>query len=391
MADKRDYYEVLGVERDATEDQIKRAFRKKAVKLHPDHNDAPDANEQFAELNEAYSVLSDDQKRAMYDRYGTVDGAGMGSGYVDFSDIFGGMGVDDIFSSFFGGGGSGGGSGRGRAQRRAGRDMAISLTISLEEAATGCKKTISYDRLAPCEDCDGHGTTEGGAEKPCPRCGGTGYVTTVQRSIFGQMQSSSPCPECNGEGTVIDKPCKHCHGEGRTRTHERLDVEVPAGVSTGRQLRLRGYGEAGYRGAAAGDLLVTIQVADHERFVRQGDDLMTDVHVGIAEAALGCTVEVEGILPDETFELKIPAGTQYGGMVTAPNHGMPRLGGGGSRGRFVGRVIVDVPTKLSRKAREALVEYAEAAGESLDEAGADASKNRSVGDRIRDAFDDMLD
>ena len=387
VADKRDYYEVLGVERDATADQIKRAFRKKAVKLHPDHNDAPDANEQFAELNEAYSVLSDDQKRAMYDRYGTVDGMPGGSGYVDFSDIFGGMGVDDIFSSIFGGGAARGSSPRDRARRRAGRDMAISLSISLEEAATGCKKTISYDRLAPCEDCAGSGMGEGGQEKACPRCNGTGYVTTVQRSIFGQMQSSSPCPDCGGEGTVVDTPCSHCGGEGRVRTHEHLDVEVPAGVATGRQLRLRGYGEAGYRGAASGDLIVTIQVDAHERFERHGDDLVCDVHVGIAEAALGCVVEVEGILPDEEFELEVPAGTQYGSALTVDGHGMPRLGGGGSRGRFVARVVVDVPARLSAEAREALERYAEAAGEHA----AGTAKKRTMGDRIRDAIDDILD
>lgn len=385
MADKRDYYEVLGVERDATADQIKRAFRKKAIKLHPDRNDAPDANEQFAELNEAYSVLSDEQKRSMYDRYGTVDGM-PGSGYVDFSDIFGGMGVDDIFSSFFGGGAASGGSSRDRARRRAGRDMAISLSVSLEEAAQGCKKTISYDRLAPCEDCDGTGREDDGQEVTCSRCGGTGYVTTVQRTVFGQMQSSAPCPDCNGEGTVIDHPCPHCHGEGRARTHERLDVEVPAGVATGRQLRLRDCGEAGYRGAASGDLIVTIQVEAHDRFERHGDDLVSEVHIGIAEAALGCTIEVEGILPDEEFELEIPAGTQYGSMVFAEGHGMPRLGGGGARGRFVARVIVDVPTKLNAEAREALERYAEAAGED-----AAPEKKRTMGDRIRDAIDDILD
>lgn len=386
VADKRDYYEVLGVDRDATADQVKRAFRKKAVKLHPDHNDAPDANEQFAELNEAYSVLSDEQKRAMYDRYGTVDGMPGGSGYVDFSDIFGGMGVDDIFSSIFGGGASGGNGPRDRARRRAGRDMAISLSLSLEEAATGCKKTITFDRQGPCEDCGGSGRAEGGQETTCPRCNGSGYVTTVQRSIFGQMQSSSPCPDCNGEGTVIDKPCPHCAGEGRTRTHERLDVEVPAGVATGRQLRLRGYGEAGYRGAASGDLIVSIEVAEHERFERHGDDLVSKVHVGIAEAALGCTVEVDGILPDEEIELEIPAGTQYGSLITVEGHGMPRLGGD-ARGRFIAQVIVDVPTRLSGEARSALERYAEAAGEE----GAGTTKKRSMGDRIRDAIDDILD
>ena len=228
---------------------------------------------------------------------------------------------------------------------------------------------------------------EGGQEKACPRCNGTGYVTTVQRSIFGQMQSSSPCPDCGGEGTVVDMPCSHCGGEGRVRTHERLDVEVPAGVATGRQLRLRGYGEAGYRGAASGDLIVTIQVDAHERFERHGDDLVCDVHVGIAEAALGCVVEVEGILPDEEFELEVPAGTQYGSALTVDGHGMPRLGGGGSRGRFVARVVVDVPARLSAEAREALERYAEAAGEHA----AGTAKKRTMGDRIRDAIDDILD
>lgn len=383
MADKRDYYEVLGVERDATADQIKRAFRKKAVKLHPDRNDAPDANEQFSELNEAYSVLSDEQKRAMYDRYGSVDGI-PNNGYVDFSDIFGGMGVDDIFSSFFVG--SAGGGQRSRAQRRAGRDMGIALSVTLEEAATGCKKTIAYDRLATCDDCHGSGMGEGGSEKTCPRCGGSGYVTTVQRSIFGQMQSSSPCPDCGGEGTIVDKPCSHCHGEGRSRTHEKLDVEVPAGVATGRQLRLREYGEEGYRGAASGDLLVTIQVEEHERFQRHGDDLFCDVHVGIAQAALGCTLKLEGIMPHESFELEVPAGSQYGSTVTISNYGMPRLGGGGARGRFIARIIVDVPTNLSSDERDALEHYAELSGE-----GATANKKRSMGDRIRDAIDDMLD
>ena len=196
MSETKDYYEVLGVDRDADQRTIKRAFLKKARTVHPDVSDDPDAEEKFKELNEAYSVLSDEQKRANYDRFGTADGMGS-NGYVDFSDIFGGMGVDDIFSSFFGGGGRGGS--RGGAQRRRGRDMAISLTISLEDAALGCKKTISYDRLAPCKHCKGSGREKGAEEKQCPRCHGTGYVTTVQRSFLGQVQSSSPCPDCHGE------------------------------------------------------------------------------------------------------------------------------------------------------------------------------------------------
>lgn len=381
MSDKRDYYEVLGVERDADARTIKRAFLKKAREVHPDVSDDPDAEMKFKEVNEAYSVLSDEQKRANYDRFGTADGMG-GSGYVDFSDIFGGMGMDDIFSSFFGGGAAGGHA--GRQQRRQGRDMAISLSVTLEEAAQGCTKTISYDRLAPCEDCHGTGLAEGAKEEPCKRCHGTGYVTQVQRSIFGQVQSSTPCPDCHGEGTVIDHPCDMCDGQGRTPTHEKLDIKVPAGISSGRQLRVSGYGEAGYRGAPAGDLIVSVEVERHDRFERHGDDLYLDLSVSMVQAALGCTVEVDGIMPDERVSMHVPAGSQPGSLVTVEGRGMPRIGGGGARGRLVARVKVVVPTELSAEARQALERYEEAVGE-------DFERKRSVGDRIRDAIDDILD
>ncbi len=381
MSDKRDYYEVLGVERDADARTIKRAFLKKAREVHPDVSDDPDAEMKFKEVNEAYSVLSDEQKRENYDRFGTADGMG-GSGYVDFSDIFGGMGMDDIFSSFFGGGAAGGHA--GRQQRRQGRDMAISLSVTLEEAAQGCTKTISYDRLAPCEDCHGTGLAEGAKEEPCKRCHGTGYVTQVQRSIFGQVQSSAPCPDCHGEGTVIDHPCDMCDGQGRTPTHEKLDIKVPAGISSGRQLRVSGYGEAGYRGAPAGDLIVSVEVERHDRFERHGDDLYLDLSVSMVQAALGCTVEVDGIMPDERVSVHVPAGSQPGALVTVEGRGMPRIGGGGARGRLVARVKVVVPTELSAEARQALERYEEAVGE-------DFERKRSVGDRIRDAIDDILD
>lgn len=382
MADKRDYYEVLGVDRDADQRTIKRAFLKKAREVHPDVSDDPNAEEKFKEVNEAYSVLSDEQKRANYDRFGTADGPGMGSGYVDFSDIFGGMGMDDIFSSFFGGGATAGG--RARAQRRGGRDMAITLTVSLEEAARGCTKTISYDRLATCEDCHGTGAADGASEKQCPRCHGTGFVTTVQRSIFGQVQSSSPCPDCGGEGTVIDAPCEMCSGQGRTPTHEKIDIEVPAGIASGRQLRVRGYGEAGFRGAESGDLIVNVRVAEHGRFQRSGDDLLCEVSVPMASAALGCTVEVEGILDDERIAVEIPAGTQFGDTVTVDGRGMPRSGGGGSRGRLIVRIAVVVPKKMNAAAREALERFAKEMGEQV-------APRKTVGDRIRDAIDDILE
>lgn len=380
MSGKRDFYEVLGVERDADQRTIKRAFLKKAREVHPDVSDDPNAEELFKEVNEAYSVLSDEQKRANYDRFGSADGPGMNSGYVDISDIFGSMGMDDIFSSFFGG--SRGGA-RNAAARRQGRDMAISLTVTLEEAAVGCTKTISYDRLAPCEDCQGTGRSEGATEQQCPHCHGSGFVTTYKRSIFGDVQSSAPCPDCQGEGTVIDHPCEMCEGQGRTPTHERLDLQIPAGVATGRQLRVAGYGEAGYRGAEAGNLLVTIQVAEHERFQRHADDLYTEVSVSMVQAALGCTVSIAGILEGEEVQIKVPAGTQYGETVVVEGFGMPRMGREG-RGRLIARIAIVIPEKLSSEARELLERYEEVVDEQYD-------KHRGVGARIRDAIDDILD
>ena len=240
MEPKKDYYEVLGVDHDADAKTIKRAFLKLARKLHPDVSDAPDAEERFKEVNEAYTVLSDDQKRANYDRYGDPNGpAGFGSDYVDVSDIFGGggFGFGDIFDSFFGG------QGRGGAQTRTrGRDMGIHLRITLAEAAAGCKKTVSYERLAPCDDCGGTGVAEGGHAKTCDRCHGSGRVVEVQRTIFGQMQSQSTCPVCHGSGKVVDKPCETCEGQGRTPSREKVEVQVPAGIHSGQTLTVEGKG-----------------------------------------------------------------------------------------------------------------------------------------------------
>lgn len=381
VSDQKDYYEILGVDRDADQKTIKRAFLKKARQVHPDVSDDPDAEQKFKEVNEAYSVLSDEQKRANYDRYGTADGP-MGSGYVDMSDIFSGMGFDDIFSSFFGG--SAAGSGAGRRQRRNGRDMAIAISITLEEAALGCTKTITYNRLAECEDCHGTGAAEGGHETTCSRCHGSGFVTTVQRSIFGQVQSSSPCPDCDGTGTVIDHPCDMCNGQGRTPTHEKIDITIPAGIASGRQLRVNGYGEAGYRGAESGDLIVTVNVEEHERFHRIGDDLACEIEISMAQAALGCTVDVPGIMPDETITFTVPAGTQYGDTVIAEEMGMPRTNGT-TRGRALAQVRVNIPTKLSGEARELLEKFADIQGDTY------THSKKSVGSRLRDAIDDILD
>lgn len=358
MESKRDYYEVLEVPRDADEKTIKRAFLKKARKLHPDVNDAPDAEERFKEVNEAYTVLSDEQKRANYDRYGDPNGpAGFGSDYVDVSDIFGGggFGFGDIFDSFFGGMG---GRGSGAAQRTHGRDMGIRLTITLEEAAAGCTKTVAYTRLAPCEDCGGTGAADGGKTRTCERCHGTGRVVEVQRTIFGQMQTQAPCPVCHGEGQVIDHPCETCEGQGRTPSRERVEVQVPAGVHSGQTLTVEGKGEAGVRGDACGNLVVSVEVAESERFERQGDDLYCRVVVDSLQAIVGCTVTVDGIMEGEQVTVRVPAGCQFGQRVVVEGYGMPRVGMS-ARGNLVAVVNIETPRDLTKeqiRSVEALVD-----------------------------------
>ena len=339
----KDLYEVLGVDRDADARTIKRAFLKKARKLHPDVNKSPDAEEQFKELNEAYSVLSDERRRANYDRFGDPDGpSGFGGGdYVDMSDIFGG-GLGDIFESFFGGSRAGGAA----QQRTRGRDMGISLRITLEEAAAGCTKTISYDRLAPCDDCNGSGVAEGGTETTCTRCGGSGRVVEVQRTIFGQMQSQSTCPVCGGTGRVVDKPCETCDGQGRAPERETVEINIPAGIHSGQTVRIEGKGEAGIRGDRAGDLVARIDIVAHERFERQGDDLFCQVSVDAFDAMLGTTVDVPGIMADEVVRVEIPAGCQYGQQVRVEGKGMPRQGTS-ARGSVIALVEVRVPDDLT--------------------------------------------
>ncbi len=343
---KRDYYEVLGVDKDADARTIKRAFLKLARTLHPDVNKEPDAEEKFKEVNEAYSVLSDDQKRANYDRYGDPNGpAGFGSDYVDVSDIFGGsgFGFGDIFDSFFGGGRGGAGA----QARTRGRDMGIHLQITLEEAAAGCAKTLSYERLAPCDDCNGTGAAVGGRMQTCSRCHGTGRVVEVQRTIFGQMQTQSACPDCGGSGQVIDHPCETCDGQGRTPSREKVEVKIPAGIHSGQSVKVEGKGEAGLRGEVSGDLVVSVEIKPSERFERQGDDLYCTVKVDSLQAILGTKVVLDGILEGEKAEVEIPAGCQFGQQVVIERRGMPRMGMI-ARGNLVAVVQVETPTDLTK-------------------------------------------
>ena len=347
MEPKRDYYEVLEVPRDADAKTIKRAFLKKARKLHPDVSDAPDAEERFKEVNEAYSVLSDDQKRANYDRYGDPNGpAGFGSDYVDVSDIFGGggFGFGDIFDSFFGGG-----AGRAGAQARTrGRDMGIRLTVTLEEAAAGCHKTDDGTDQPFTQNGSGTGAAEGGRTHACERCHGTGRVVEVQRTIFGQMQTQTTCPVCHGQGQVIDHPCETCEGQGRTPSREKVEVQVPAGVHSGQTLTVEGKGEAGVRGDASGNLVVSIEVQESDRFERRGDDLFCTVRVDSLQAILGTTVTIDGIMEGERVTVEVPAGCQFGQQVVVERKGMPRMGMI-ARGNLVAVVQVETPRDLTKK------------------------------------------
>ena len=376
----KDLYEILGVSRNATDDEIKKAFRKQARKLHPDVNKSPNAEEEFKELNEAYDVLSDPNKRAYYDRTGSTPGAAGGSGpygtgYVDFGDIFGSGGfggMGDIFSSFFSGMG-------GSAQvRREGRDMGVGLRLTLEEVATGVKKEIVYDRLAPCQDCDGTGLGEGGKEVSCPECGGSGRVVSVQRTFLGDMRTTSTCGSCGGTGRSIDNPCPECEGQGRVPDRQRVTVEVPAGIRDSQQLRVTGFGEAGLRGAAAGNLIVTCRIQPHDFFERDGDNLHARANISMVQAALGAEIEVDGIMPDEKVGVRIPEGCQNDQVIRVRGKGMPKFRSD-LRGDLFVHASVVIPKKLTKSQRELLEKLASDMGE-------DYANARSPLEKLRDAF-----
>lgn len=377
----KDLYEILGVSKDASDSEIKKAFRRRARELHPDVNKAADAEDQFKELNEAYDVLSDPNKRAQYDRFGTIPGAagggyGGGSGYVDFDDLFGGGfgGMGDIFSSFFGGQGGQG----GRPARKEGRDMGVGLRITLEEVARGVEKEIVYDRLAPCPDCKGTGLGENGKVVTCPECGGKGRVVSVQRTFLGDMQTATTCKKCNGTGSSIENPCPECEGQGRVPDRQRVTVKVPAGIRDGQQLRVGGFGEAGIQGAQAGDLIVTCRVQPHEFFERDGDDLHGRANISFIQAILGAEIEIDGIMPDEKVQVRIPAGCQNEQVVRVKGFGMPRLKSD-IRGSMYVHVNVVIPEKITKRQRELLEKLA-------DEMGEEVAAPRSPLQKLRDAF-----
>jgi molecular chaperone DnaJ len=349
-----DFYERLGVSRNADLGEIKKAYRRLAMESHPDRNDDPSAEERFREVTEAYEVLRDPEKRALYDRYGEAGirrgagGAAGGFGAFDFSDAF------EVFMREFGGmTGLGDLFGRGRPRRgpRRGSDLKLRLSVSLEEAARGVERQVKVRVLETCGRCDGSGAAPGTRPERCPTCGGVGEVRQVQRSMLGQFVSVRPCPGCGGAGERIEERCDACVGEGRVREEKTVKLEVPAGVSTDDYLKLSGRGNVGAMGGPRGDILVVVDVEPDPRFERQGDDLLFNLAVTMSQAALGARVEVPTIL-DGPAALEVPAGVQSGQALRLRGQGMPRLRGSG-RGDQVVRVLVWTPTKLSREERDA--------------------------------------
>jgi molecular chaperone DnaJ len=351
---KRDYYEVLGVERNASEEEVKRAYRKLAVKFHPDKNpDDPHAEEKFKELGEAYDVLMDSDKRAAYDRFGHAAFASGGAGFGGFHDPF------DIFREVFGGGGFGGGifetffggAGARTEDRQRGSDLRYDMQIGLEEAAFGVEKQIEIEKLDTCEKCHSSGAEPGSRTINCPTCGGRGQVISSR----GFFHVSQTCPRCRGAGEIIEKPCPKCHGEGRMEKLSRVKLKIPAGIGEGSRLRSSHNGEAGVRGAPPGDLYVVIHIKEHKIFQREGDDLYCEVPIAFSLAALGGEVDVPTL--EGKAHLKVPAGTQSGQMFKLRGKGITNVNGR-CRGDLFARLIVEVPSRLNAEQRRRLEEFA---------------------------------
>ena len=342
---KRDYYEVLGVSRTASDGEIKKAYRALAVKFHPDKNpDDPHAEEKFKECAEAYAVLSDAQKRASYDRFGHAGGGagGFDPGFTNIEDIFDLFGFGDMFGSR--------GSRRSTVQR--GSDLRYDLEITLEDAASGKDEKLRIPRLETCETCEGSGAEAGSQPETCVSCGGRGQ-TQYQQGFFSVMRT---CPNCSGKGKIVRNPCKECRGQGRVENEKTLEIKIPAGVETGSRLRVSGEGESGVNGGPAGDLFVVIHVAEHETFERQGANLYSAVPITFGQAALGAEIKVKTLDGEE--DLKIPAGTQTGTVFRLKSHGMPALGGRGKGDLFVAATVM-TPKSLTKEQRKILEKLAE--------------------------------
>lgn len=344
MAVKRDYYEVLGVARNASEDEVRSAYRTLAKKYHPDRNKESDAEDRFKEINEAYEVLIDQQRRREYDQFGHAGTAGSAAGFGGF----GPFGFEDIFETFFGGTGTRTGAGRRSAQR--GADLRVDLTLTFEEAVFGCEKTIEVPRWEKCSHCNGLGAEPGTQPSRCPKCNGTGELRRVQQSIIGQFVSVSMCDRCRGEGQVILTPCQECRGNGRVRGANRIPITIPAGIDEGQQIRRPGEGEMGANGGPPGDLYIAINVIPHPVLKRQGTDLLYDLTINVAQAALGEEVEVP-TAEGPPVKVKVPPGAQNGKTIRVHDKGVPHLRATG-RGDLLVRTRVTIPQKLNDEQRE---------------------------------------
>ena len=375
--DKRDYYEVLGVAKTATDDEIKKAYRTLAKKYHPDLNGGDkDCEAKFKEVNEAYEVLSDPQKRARYDQFGHEDprAGGAGGGYGDFTGGFGG-GFDDIFSAFFGGGFGGGGQ-RARGPQR-GDDLRYDLTITFEEAAFGCEKEISVIRDENCEECGGTGARKGTQPTQCPTCHGTGQVQSFVNTPIGRVSNVRVCEACHGQGTIINDPCPKCSGRGRVRRNRKITIKIPAGIDNGMQIPLRKQGEPGLRGGENGDLYIFVTVKPHKLFTRENYDLYCDVTVSFTQAALGGEIDVPTL--NGMIKHNLPEGTQPGTVIRLRGQGIQNLRGAGKGDLYI-KVNVEIPRKLTDKQKELLRQFDETL------TGKEYEAKKSFFERVKDAF-----
>ena len=381
MADKRDYYEVLGVQKGASDDEIKKAYRKMAKQYHPDlHPGDAEAEAKFKEVGEAYEVLSDAQKKARYDQFGHagVDpnfGAGGGGGWggadVDFGDI------GDIFSSIFGGGFGGGGRRQNPNAPRRGSDAGATVVISFDEAAKGCKKKVPVQRIAPCGECGGSGAKKGTSPTTCPECGGSGQVTRQQRTPFGVMQTQSACPRCQGRGKIIESPCPACGGQGRVRQTEQVGINIPAGIDDGQVINIPGKGNAGTNGGPAGDLQVQISVRPHPLFERDGYNIWYELPISYAQACLGAEVDIPTL--DGRMSFTIKEGTQPGDILRVRGKGIPYLNGRGT-GDLLLKIVVEVPKNLNKEQKKLLQAFESATDDK------NYQKRKSFFDKIKKGF-----